>query len=46
MKQKIIQLQQRADVGEEKTRGLEDEMHRLKTENLKLSTDMKIMRSE
>ena len=34
------------DENEDKTKVLEEEVERLKTENVKLSTDVKIIRSE
>lgn len=46
MKNKILQMQQRLDTGEDKTKTLEEEVEKLKTENVKLATDVKIIRSE
>jgi hypothetical protein len=39
-------LIERLDNNEDKTRSLEEEVERLKTENVKLTTDVKIIRSE
>ena len=46
MKNKMIQLQQRLTNQEEKTQELESTVSKLKTENVKLSTDVKIIRNE
>ena len=46
MKNKFVQLQQRLMDQEEKTRDLETQVDKLNTENLKLTTDVKIIRNE
>lgn len=46
MKKTILQMQQRQDNGEDKMKLLEEEVERLRTENVKLTTDVKIIRSE
>lgn len=46
MKNKILSLNNRLKDNEEKTKDLKDEVERLKTDNLKLTTDVKIMRNE
>jgi hypothetical protein len=46
MKTKMMQMQNRLNGQEEKTKSLEDLVEKLKTENLKLSTDVKIIRNE
>ncbi|CDW78098.1 UNKNOWN [Stylonychia lemnae] len=46
MKNKILQLQQSLAQNEEKTNNLESQVDKLKTENLKLTTDVKIIRNE
>ncbi len=42
----MMQMQNRLNGQEEKTKSLEDLVEKLKTENLKLSTDVKIIRNE
>ena len=46
MKNKILQLQSALKSNEDKTTNLQDEMEKLKVENVKLTTDVKIIRSE
>eukprot|EP00347_Sterkiella_histriomuscorum_P010150 403377411 len=46
MKNKLLQLQQTVIMNEEKTQVLESNVDKLKTENLKLTTDIKIIRNE
>eukprot|EP00347_Sterkiella_histriomuscorum_P001188 403372989 len=46
MKQKIIQMQRQLNQTDEKAYLFEDQLNRLKTENIKLTTDMKIIKSE
>ena len=46
MRNKIISLSQRLQENEEKTGHLNEEVEKLKTENIKLTTDVKIIRNE
>ena len=46
MKNKILSLQTKLKDNEDRTANLQDDMEKLKVENVKLTTDVKIIRSE
>ena len=46
MKQKVFTMQTRMSENDEKTKYLQEEIEVLKTDNVKLSSDMKIIRGE
>ena len=46
MKNKVLSLHNRLKENEEKTKNLKEEVERLRTDNVKLTTDMKIIRNE
>ncbi len=46
LKKTVIQLQTKVGLQEEKIHSLESEVDALKTENLKLTTDVKLIRNE